>query len=102
MNELTQVAWYSALTPRGNCRIPCQYCSRFYLSCILTRFGSEILFSNQKRASVWKTKTNGEVEAFAGCEKEEGSVDRKVKDCRFQQPIGLCTESESIIYICDA
>lgn len=43
--------------------------------CMLTRFGSEILFSNQKRASVWKTKTNGEVEVFAGCEREEGSVD---------------------------
>ena len=51
---------------------------------------------------MWKTKANGEVEAFAGCEKEEGSVDCKVKDCRSQQLIGLCTESESIIYICDA
>ena len=69
--------------------------------CMLTRFGSEILFSNQKRASVWKIKTNGEVEVFAGCEREEGSVDGKVKDCRFQQPMGLCTESESAIYICD-
>ena len=70
--------------------------------CMLTRFGSEILFSNQKRASVWKTKTNGEVGVFAGCEREEGSVDGKVNDCRFQQPMGLCTESESVIYICDA
>ena len=69
---------------------------------MLTRFGSEILFSNQKRASVWKIKTNGEVEVFAGCEREEGSVDGKVKDCQFQQPMGLCTESESVIYICDA
>ena len=48
--------------------------------CMLTRFGSEILFSNQKQASVWKTKTNGEVEVFAGCEREEGSVDGKVKE----------------------
>ena len=72
---------------------------------MLTRFGSEILFSNQKRASLWKTKTNGEVgvvEVFAGCEREEGSVDGKVKDCRFQQPMGLCTEAEGVIYICDA
>ena len=41
--------------------------------CMLTRSGSEILFSNQKWASVWKTKTNGEVtevEIFAGCERE--------------------------------
>ena len=69
---------------------------------MLTRFGSEILFSNQKRASVWKTKTNGEVEVFAGCEREAGSVDGKVKDCRFRQPMGLYTKSESAIYICDA
>ena len=51
---------------------------------------------------MWKTKTNGEVEVFAGCEREEGGVDGKVKDCRFQQPMRLCTEYESIIYICDA
>lgn len=56
--------------------------------CMLTRFGSEILFSNQKRASVWKIKTNGEVEVFAGCEREEGGVDDKVKDCRVQQSMG--------------
>ena len=62
--------------------------------CILTRFGSEILFSNQKRASVWKIKAHREVEVFAGCKREEGSVDGKVKDCRFQQPMGICTESE--------
>ena len=67
--------------------------------CMLTGFGSEILFSNQKRASVWRKKTNREVEVFAGCEREEGSVDDKVKDCRLQQPMGLCNESESVIYI---
>ena len=68
---------------------------------MLTTFGSEILFSNQKRASVWKT--NGEVEVFAGCERaEDGSADGTVKDCRFQQPMGLCTESEIVIYIGDA
>ena len=51
---------------------------------------------------MWKTKTNGEVEVFAGWEREEGNVYGKVKDCRFQQPMELFTESESIIYICDA
>lgn len=69
--------------------------------CMLTRFGSQILFSNQKRASVWKIKTDEEVELFAGSERKEGNDDGKVKDCRFQQPIGICTESESVIYICD-
>ena len=96
------MAWYSAVVPRGNCSIPCHYCSRFYLPCKLARFGSEILFSNQKRKPVWKTKTKGEVEVFAGFEREKGSVDGKIKDCRFQKPMGLCTGSESIIYICDA
>ncbi|KAJ7383334.1 hypothetical protein OS493_028882 [Desmophyllum pertusum] len=70
--------------------------------CILTSFGSQILFSNQKRASVWKIKTDGQVEVFAGCEREEGSVDGKVKECRFRQPMGICTEFDSVIYICDA
>ena len=70
--------------------------------CMLTKFGSQILFSNQKRASVWKIKTDEEVELFAGSERKEGNVDGKVKDCRFRQPIGICTESESVIYICDA
>ena len=70
--------------------------------CMLTTFGSEILVSNQKLASVWKIKMGGEMEIFAGCDGEEGSVDGKVKDCRFQQPMGICTESETVVYICDA
>ena len=55
---------------------------------MLARFGSQIKFSNQKRASVWKIRSDGEVEVFAGCEREEGSIDGKVKDCRFRQPDG--------------
>ena len=70
--------------------------------CMLTSFSSQILSTNQNRASVWKIRTDGEVEVFAGCEGEEGSVDGKVKDCRFRQPMGICTESESVVYICDA
>ena len=38
-------------------------------------FGLQILFSNQKQSSVWKTKTGGEVEVLAGSYREEGSVD---------------------------
>ena len=48
------------------------------------------------------SKTDGEVEVFAGSEREEGSVDGKVNDCQFRQPMGICTESESVIYIFDA
>ena len=51
---------------------------------------------------MWMMKTDGEVEVFAGSEREEGSVDGKVNDCQFRQPMGICTETESVIYICDA
>ena len=70
--------------------------------CMLTSFGSQVLFTNQNRASVRKIKAGTETEVFAGCERGEGSVDGKVKDCRFQQPMGICMESESVISICDA
>ena len=29
-------------------------------------------------------------------------MDGKVQDCQFRQPMGICTESESVIYTCDA
>ena len=29
-------------------------------------------------------------------------MDGKVQDCRFRQTMGICTESESVIYMCDA
>ena len=41
-------------------------------------------------------KKNGEVKVFAGCKREEGSVDGKVQDWRFRQPMDICTESESV------
>ena len=70
--------------------------------CFLTALGSEVLFTNQMKSSVWKITTRGEAQIFAGVENEEGSVDGKVKNCRFRQPIGICTESENVIYITDA
>ena len=73
--------------------------------CMLAMFGDQILFTNQKRASVWKLMADGDGQdsvVFAGSEKEEGSLDGKAKDCRFRQPMGICTESDSVIYICDA
>ena len=70
--------------------------------CTLTKFGSDILFTNQKRASVWQLKQSGEVRIFAGSDREEGSVDGLAKNSRFKQPIGICTEFDSVVYICDA
>jgi len=67
--------------------------------CMLTSFDSQVLFTDQNRASVWKIKADAETKVFAGCERGEGSVDGKVKDCRFQQPMGICMESESVISI---
>lgn len=51
---------------------------------------------------MWKMKTDGQVEVFTGCEREEGSVDGKGKECRFRELMGICTKSDSVIYICDA
>ena len=39
---------------------------------------------------------------FAGCPNQEGSLDAKAKDCRFHQPVGICTKWESVAYICEA
>ena len=61
-----------------------------------------ILSGNQNRAALCTIKNNGEVEVFACCERKEGTVDGKVQDCQFRQPMGICTESESVIYTCDA
>ena len=70
--------------------------------CFLTAHGSEVLFTNQMKSSVWKITTCGEAQILAGAENEEGSVDGKVKNCRFRQPIGICTESKNVIFITDA
>ena len=39
----------------------------------LTKFGPDLLFTNQRSCSVWKLQSNGEADVFAG--KEEGSLD---------------------------
>ena len=71
--------------------------------CVLTRFGSDILFTNQTKGSIWQLSGNGEeLSLFAGSDKEDGSSDGPVKESRFKQPVGICTEFESVVYICDA
>ena len=71
--------------------------------CVLTRFGTDILYTNQKKASIWQLSGNGrELRLFAGSDKEDGSMDGPVKECRFKQPMGICAELESVVYVCDA
>lgn len=41
--------------------------------CKLTKFGPDLLLTNQKSCSVWKLRSTGEADVFAG--KEEGSLD---------------------------
>ena len=33
---------------------------------------------------------------------QEGSSDGPVKGSRFKQPVGICTEFGSVVYVCDA
>ena len=47
-------------------------------------------------------KPCGELDLFAGSDKEEGIVDGPIKTCRFKQPMGICTEFDSVVYVCDA
>ena len=70
---------------------------------MLTRFASDILFTTkQKKAYVWQLTQSGDLHVFAGSDSEEGNVDGPAKNCRFKQPIGICTEFDSVVYICDA
>ena len=71
--------------------------------CVLTSFGTEILDTNQKKASVWQLNGDGgDLRLFAGSESKDGSSDGPVKGSRFKQSVGICTEFGSIMYVCDA
>lgn len=71
--------------------------------CSLTRFGTSILYTNHKKASIWEISGNGEeLRLFAGSGEEDGNSDGPVKESRFKQPVGVCTEFESVVYVCDA
>ena len=60
-----------------------------------------ILSSNQNRVTLRTIKTNGEVEVFASCERKKVTVDGKVQDCQFRQLMGICMESESVMWCPD-
>ena len=68
--------------------------------CQLTKFGPDLLFTNQKSCSIWKLRSTREADVFAG--KEEGSLDGPVTTCCFKQPMGIATEFDSVVYVCDA
>ena len=66
----------------------------------LTKFGPDLLFTSQKSCSVWKLRSTGEADVFAG--KEEGSLDGPVTTCCFKQRVGIAIEFDSVVYECDA
>ena len=71
--------------------------------CVLTSFGEDVLYTNQTKASVWQLSDNGNhLRLFAGSDEEERSTDGPVKECRFKQPVGICSEFASVVYVCDA
>ena len=71
--------------------------------CVLASYGTEILYTIQKKASVWQLNGDGrDLLLFAGSENEDVSSDGPVNTSRFKQPVGICTERGSIVYICDA
>jgi hypothetical protein len=83
----------------GECRLLVRLLNQ---PCVLTKFGSDVLFTNEKKSSVWHLKASGELDVFAGSDNEEGSMDGLVKNYRLKQPIGICTEFDSVVYLCDA
>ena len=72
-------------------------------SCVLTSFGAEILYTNQKKASLWQLNGDGgDLRLCAGSENEDRSSDGPVKARCLKQPVGICTEFGSVVYVCDA
>ncbi len=68
--------------------------------CILARFHKSILLTNQKRFSVLQLTEAGDLVLFAGS--AEGNQDVPASTCSFKQPLGISTEFDSVVYVCDA
>ena len=64
-------------------------------------FQTGILLTDQAAASLSKIDVQGRIQMFAGTG-IEGSRDGLVPECQFQQPVGLCVEFDSFVYVCDA
>ena len=75
----------------GNCK-----------GCCLASFENRgALFADQHRSSIYKISDDNEISAFAGTG-VRGTQDGPVGTCQFQQPIAICTEFNSVAYVCDA
>lgn len=68
--------------------------------CTIAPFQSGIIFTDQDEASLFKIFA-GNIKIFAGT-KVEGSQDGPDLECQFTQPVGVCVEFDSVLYICDA
>ncbi len=75
----------------GNCK-----------GCCLAPFQNRgALFADQHRSSIYIIRDDNEISAFAGTG-VTGSQDGPAGTCQFQQPIAICTEFDTIAYVCDA
>ena len=69
--------------------------------CTVVPFQTGILLTDQVAASLIKIDVQGRIQMFAGTG-VEGSRDGLVSKSQFQQPVGLCVEFDSVVYVCDA
>ena len=69
--------------------------------CTVVPFQTGILLTDQVAARLFKIDVQGRLQMFAGTG-VEGSRDGLVSECQFQQPVGLCVEFYSVVYVCDA
>lgn len=75
--------------------------------CVLASFRNGAIFTNQMTATIWQisccdSENDDEVTLFAGSEGVDGCVDGPVQECKFKQPMGICTEFDNVVFVCDA
>ena len=96
-HENVFLATFLLRSPWHKCRLVVEHDDQ---PCVLARFGTDVLFTNQAKASIWQLSGNGEeLSLFAGSDEEDGSSDGPVKESRFKQPVGICTEFDSVVYV---
>ena len=64
--------------------------------CVLTPFGaSGAFFTNEKKFAIFESKPSAEKES------QQGNITGPASSCRFMQPVGICTEFNSVIFVCE-